>query len=53
MSLDKNNVLKDIMKKVNEEWAEEDVQNRDAFFKKYGTIFQLENIDSTIKLKCV
>ena len=45
MSLDKNNILKNI---VNDGygWDEEDVQKRDDFYKKYGNIFQLENIDS-------
>ena len=51
MSLEKNNVLKEIIKKVNDEWTEEDSQNRDNLFKKYGELFQLENIDSLTKQK--
>ena len=45
MSLDKNNILKNI---INDGygWDEKNVQERDDFYKKYGNIFQLENIDS-------
>ena len=51
MSLDKNNVLKDIIKKVNDTWTEEDSRKRDEFFTKYEKLFQLENIDSLTKQK--
>ena len=45
MSLIKNNVFKNIVDS-GYEWTEKDSHNRDEFFKEYGAIFQLENIDS-------
>ena len=38
--------LEDIIKDANDTWTEEKSTQRNKFYKKYGNIFQLENIDS-------